>query len=390
MRPGPGARGETPGFHFGLPGAPRRAGWTAAACVAVVACLAAGAALSAQEPAPGADASPIAVETLEIEPTVVKTGDVITQTYRLRFPDLISEGREILILEDRMAPENLPVHPFEAVALEVRKGRVDDEHIWDFVYDLRLIAPEKAVYIVPSFSFYYLLRDLGEDIEDAEIQQVDGGQSLVRYVSTMTDVPVLDIRDSIELGEFASRATLFRTAAWVIAPLPLLVWALLLIRQARKPEEISTEVAKELEELERLEAMIPAPPSIWEARRTLRRHVRALQDAAVSDNGALRDLTRDLVISTREYLRAELPELRSGDTPKDIQRHVGGLKDGGRKEALAALSSRLVAYHGGLERGDDAAIANPFEEAELLDASLSALRPHVRLWRTVTGVFGRG
>ena len=110
-------------------------------------------------------------------------------------------------------------------------------------------------------------------------------------------------------------------------------------------------MAKELEEIERLEALIPAPPSIWEARRTLRRQVRALQYAPVSDNGSLRDLTRDLVISTREYLRAELPEIRSGDTPRDIQRHVGGLQDGGRKEALAALSSRLVAYHGGLEAG---------------------------------------
>jgi len=147
--------------------------------------------------------SPIAVETLELEPTVVKTGDVILQTYRLRFPDLISEGREILILEDRMVPENLPVHPFEAVSLDVVKRQIEDEHIWDFEYGLRIIAPEKAVYLVPSFAFYYLIRDLGEDIEDAEIQQVDGGQGLVRYVSTMTDVPVLDIRDTIELGGMA-------------------------------------------------------------------------------------------------------------------------------------------------------------------------------------------
>ena len=131
-----------------------------------------------QEPVPAAGASPIQVETLELEPTVVKTGDVITQTYRLRFPDLISEGREILVLEDRMVPENLPVHPFEAVTLDVYKSQVEDEHIWDFEYGLRLIAPEKAVYVVPSFSFYYLMRDLGEDIEDAEIQQVDGGQGL--------------------------------------------------------------------------------------------------------------------------------------------------------------------------------------------------------------------
>ena len=329
--------------------------------------------------------SPITVETLELEPTVVKTGDVILQTYRLRFPDLISEGREIIVLEDRMVPENLPVHPFEAVSLEVVKRRIEDEHIWDFEYGLRIIAPEKAVYLIPSFAFYYLIRDLGEDIEDAEIQQVDGGQGLVRYVSSMTDVPVLDIRDTIELGEFGGRATLFSTMVWTVAPLPLVLWLGFLVRQWRKREVVPTEVARELEEIERLEAQVPAPPSIWEARRTLQGHVRTLQ--AADANGALGALKQDLVISTREYLQAEMPELRSGDTPRDILRHVEGLDDGGRKTALATLAGRLAEHHAGLERGDAATIANPKEEARMLDGALAALRPHIRLWRTFTGMF---
>ena len=331
---------------------------------------------------------PITIETLEIEPTVVKTGDLITQTYRVRYPDLIDEGRELLILEERMAPENLPVHPFEAVSLEVEKRQVEDEYIWDFVYGLRLIAPEKAVYVIPSFGFYYLIRDLGEEIEDAEIQQVDGGERLLRYVTTMNDLPVLDIRDTIELGEFGGRAALFRTIAWTVAPLPLVIWLFLLFRQARRSDTVPTEVARELEEIERLEGLIPALPSIWEARRALRKQVQALQEAPMSDNGSLQALTRDLVIATREYLQAELPDLRSGDTPKDIQRYVGDLKADGRKEALASLSSRLVVYQAGLERGDGAPITDPMEEAEAIDASLTELRPHMQLWRSVTGLFG--
>lgn len=333
----------------------------------------------------GAAQAPVDVETLELEPTVVKTGDVIAQTYRLRFPDLVPEGREIIVLEDRMVPENLPVHPFEAVSLDVVKRRIEDEHVWDFEYGLRLIAPEKAVYVVPSFSFYYLIRDLGEDLEEAEIQQVDGGQGLVRYVSTMTDVPVLDIRDTIELGEFGGRAALFSTLAWTVAPLPLLVWLVFLVRQWRRREVVPTEVARELEEIERLEAQVPAPPSIWEARRTLQARVRAL--AAAEGGAPLGGLAQDLVISAREYLRAELPDLRSGDTPKDIMRHVEGLDDGGRKTALATLAARLAEHHAGLERGEAAAIANPGEEARRLEDALAALRPHVRLWRAFTGLF---
>ena len=332
-----------------------------------------------------AGASPVRVETLEIEPTVVKTGDVITQVYRLRFPDLITQGREIIILEDRMVPENLPIHPFEAVSLEIRKRQLDDEHIWDFAYGMRLIAPEKAVYVVPSFGFYYLVRDLGEDIEDAEIQQIDGGQGLVRYVTTMNDLPILDIRDTIELGEFGGQAVFFRALAWAVAPLPLLLWLVFLVRLARKPKVVSLEAAREAEELDRIESQIPVPPSIWEARRTLRGQLRSLAGAA---NGGGAAAVSELVISARDYLRAELPDINSGDTARDIKAHVDGLKDGARKEALSTLASRLVIYQDGLERGD-VAIENPSREVAALDASLTALRPHIRLWRGMLAFVGR-
>ncbi|MCY4028628.1 MAG: hypothetical protein OXH75_20200 [Acidobacteria bacterium] len=332
-----------------------------------------------------AGASPVQVETLEIEPTVVKTGDVITQVYRVRFPDLIAQGREIIILEDRMVPENLPIHPFEAVSLEIRKRQVESEHIWDFAYGMRLIAPEKAVYVVPSFGFYYLVRDLGEDIEDAEIQQIDGGQGLVRYVTTMNDLPVLDIRDTIELGEFGGQAVFFRAMAWAVAPLPLLLWLAFLVRLARKPKTVSLEAAREAEELDRIEAQIPVPPSIWEARRTLRAQLRALAGAAQGGGAAV---ISGLVISARDYLRAELPDVNSGDTPRDIRAHVDGLKDGARKEALSTLASRLVVYQDGLERGE-VTIENPAGEVAALDASLTALRPHIRLWRGMLAFVGR-
>ena len=174
---------------------------TAAGVLAVVGAVLLSAGLAAAQPqpaaqAPAAEDSPVQVETLELEPTVVKTGDPITQTYRVRFPDLINQGREIIILEDRMVPETLPVHPFEGIALDVRKRQVDDEHVWDFTYVFRLIAPEKSTYVLPGFSFYYLVRDLGEDVEDAEVRQIDSAGNLVRYVTTLTDTRGMDARPS--------------------------------------------------------------------------------------------------------------------------------------------------------------------------------------------------
>ena len=337
------------------------------------------------------DMSSVWVETLELEPTVVKTGDVISQTYRVHFPDLISEGREIIILEDRMAPENLPVHPFEGISLDVQKRQVGDEHIWDFEYGLRLIAPDKAFYVLPGFSFYYLTRDIGEDVENVEVEQVDADGGFVRYVTTINDVPVLDIRDTIELGEFQTRATVFRSLAWGLAPLPLVVWLVMLVRHARRPKTVSEDQQREADELELLEAEIPLPPSIWQARRTLMSGISALDDLPPSANGgALSDVQRNLVISGREYLQAEIPELHSGDTPKDIRSHIEGLADGARKDALLVLSSRLVTYQRALETGVTEPIDDPAGEAEELAESVSQLRPHIRLWMRVKGLVGAG
>lgn len=335
------------------------------------------------------EVSPVRIETLELQPTVVKTGDVIEQTYRVRFPDLLNQGREIILLEDRMVPETLPVHPFEGIGLDVVKRQVEDEHIWDFNYRFRLIAPEKSTYVLPGFSFYYLVRDLGEDVEDAEVRQVDGGGNLVRYVTTLTETPLLDIRDTIELGNFSARATLFRTISWTVAPLPLLIWFVMLVRQARRPKAVSEEKLRETEELDRLEAAIPVAPSIWQARRNLLQHVKALEHLAPSDNGtALRDVKRNLVICGREYLQAELPDLHVGDTPKDISLHVAGLKDGSRKEALGNLVSKLIAYQSSLEYDVATPIDNPKREARSFEESLTMLRPHVRLWSQIKGIFG--
>ncbi len=332
----------------------------------------------------------VEIETLELEPTVIKTGDLFRQTYRVRFPDLVAKGKELIILEDRMVPENLPVHPFEGVSLEIEKRLIEGEHIWDFEYGFRLISPDKKIHILPRFSFFYLVRDLGEDVEDAEVQQIDTGESLVRYVTTIIDVPVLDIRDTIELGSFSTRARVFRVIAWAVAPIPLLVWFLLLVRLARSPKTVSLEQQQEADELQRIESMIPVPPSIWEARRNLRRQVRALEEMPVSNNGIeLRDIERSLVISGREYLQAELPELNTGDTPKDIQRHVESLKEGSRKEALQALASRLVIYQRDLERAVAVTIKDPIAEAQALEESLALLRPHIRLWLSLKGFVGR-
>jgi len=334
---------------------------------------------------------PLAIASLPPEPTVAKTGDLITEVYRVRFRDLIDQGKEIIVLEDRVAPENLPVAPFEGVALEVQKRQVGDEHIWDFVYKFRIINPVKASYILPTFSFYWLIRDVGQDIEESEVLQYETDPQLVRYVSTITEQAFLDVRDTIQLGDFTAQATFFRTIAWVVAPLPLLLWGIMLVRVARRPRPAPTVKQKLADELDQLDAQMPDEPRRSRARRHLRRQLRALGAMAPGENGrVLLDVERDLVISFREYLRAELPEVNPGDTPKDIKRYVETrLGDSGRRDALLDLASRLVTYQSGLERGVPTSGADPAEEVRAIETSLARLQPHVRAFERVKGLLGQ-
>ena len=340
----------------------------------------------------GQEPLPLVVETLKPVPTVVKTGEPFVQVYRVRFPDLIGEGKEVIVLEDRMAPESVAVRPFEVTVLDVAKRRDGDEHIWDFAYTFRIVNPTKGIYLLPSVSFYWLLRDLGEAIEEAEVQLVTTDEVFVSYVTTVTTDPVLDIRDAIELGSFSTEATLLRAMAWTIAPLPLVVWLVMFIRLIRRPKVAGQVSAKPEEELESLQAAYLQLP-VGLARRQLRQHLKvlgALDHGHEQDGQALLGLERSLVVSFKDLLRAELPELNPGDTPRDMKAYIERrVNEGSRKDALMTLASRMVFYQGGLEKGTPSPVEDAGLEARRLEQAVTQLRPHRRVWARLKDLAGR-
>ena len=340
----------------------------------------------------GQELPPLVVETLKPVPTVVKTGEPFVQVYRVRFPDLIDEGKEVIVLEDRITPESVAVQPFEATVLEIVKRRVSDEHIWDFAYTLRIVNPTKRTYLLPSFSFYWLLRDLGEAIEEAEVQLVNTDEVFVSYVTTVTTDPVLDVRDAIELGSFRTRATLLKAIAWTIAPLPLVVWLVMFIRLVRRQKVAGQVPIKPEEELESLAAAY-LQLSVGQARRQLREHLKvlgALDHGHEQDGQALLGLERSLVISFKDLLRAELPNLNPGDTPRDIKVYIERrVKEGSRRDALMTLASRMVWYQSGLEKGAPSPVEDAGLEARRLQQAVMQLRPHGRAWARLKDLVGR-
>jgi hypothetical protein len=333
----------------------------------------------------------VTVETLPPEPTVLMSGDLVKITYRLRFPELVDAGQEIIILEDRATPENLAVLPFEGVGLQIEKRALRGGHVWDFGYSLRLIHRDKSTYTIPPISFYWLVRDLGEAVEKAEVRQVETSPALVRYVTTITEAGPLDIRDTIDLGGYATLAAAWTTVAWIASLAPLLVFIVYVAKLSRRPRPVTVK-DRSVEELEQITSRLPVPPSVGAARRQLRRTIRRLRDAAPAEDGQdFRALERDLVITTRDYLHAELPALNPGDTAREIKHHVETrLPPGRRQTALLALASQLVVYQRRLEQGPPEPISDPSEEARALDASLNQLLPHIRMWRQVRDGLKRG
>ena len=342
-------------------------------CIVLALALSAARGVAQEDSAARAEDLPLSVETIGIEPTVAMTGDVLTVTYRVRFKDLTAQGKEIIVLEDRMAPDKLPFAPFDSVGLDVDKRQVGDEHVWDFVYRLRIVSPTKEVQVLRSVTFYWLIQDLGQKIEDVRVLQTETTPLQVRYVSTITDDPVLDIRDEIDLGSFRRRALLFRGIAWIVAPLPLVLWVLAVVRSARRPREASG--ARPLDEKDESDPPLPAPLSTRDTRYRLLRRLRELAALAGPTGGPTSlDLERGLIVSLREYLLAHIPDSNPGDTAKDIRRHVETrLDDGKRAELLRALSVRLVAYQNALEHGEPAPIGDPAAEAREIQALVNAL-----------------
>jgi hypothetical protein len=356
---------------------------------AALVALAATAAPAQGQPQPIEEAPLLSVETVGLEPTVGKTGDVIAATFRVTFRDLVGKGKEVLVLEDRMAPDKLPLAPFEAVGLDVDKREVGGLQIWDFVYRLRIVNPKKELVELRSVTFYWLIRDLGQNIEDAQVLQSTTDPLQFRYVTTITGDPTLAIRDAIELGRFARRAALFRIVEWAVAPLPLAIWSIAAVVALRRPR--ITAMKRTALKANEPEPIIPEPPTLRQARRRLRHWLRTLEDTPPSRDGSGRpDLEAGLVTSLRDYLAAELPDLNPGDTARDIRRHIETkVPEGARKEALEALAARMVAYQDGLEHGTPAAALDPAGEVRAIESLLARLDFHVRLVNRLKRTFSR-
>ncbi|MEK9180452.1 MAG: hypothetical protein AAB897_03510 [Patescibacteria group bacterium] len=272
--------------------------------------------------------SPLIVETQKPSTTVVKTGDQFQQTYRVRFLDLSHRGKEIEILADEMQPDKLNFAPFEATRLEITKNKNGKEYDWDFTYTLRVINKEKGEYAIPKIKFLWVVKTLGGNEKETKVREFETEGVRIKYVSTITKEPHLDIRDETDLGTFWPYAYAF----WALSVLVALLFLGYLWRELRKSSAEKT------------------PAEQAQTRRQAYRKIERLiaEIETLGKNEPTEDSMALCVLKfmelERKLLMLELPEECNAWTAQEILGHVDKLKSGRRKATLAQLAERYAFY----------------------------------------------
>lgn len=301
----------------------------------------------------------IVVETPNTtEPTVVKTGEVFTQEYIVRFIDLTELGEEVVIQEDGLNSGVLG--SFDVLGFHINKGTDNTkeylEHIWHLTYTLRLVSSKKGTYKIPAITIPWVLKQIGQDVADPSLKvntDFKTQEVFVSYVTTITADPYLDIRDGFNFGSFNRTAWIYRGASWLFVLIPFMWLAVLARRQYASDPAQQHEMVKIDTNADTAIEPVNAT-SGKKALRNLRRSVKKLENFGESRNGndVLREV-REVTSSAMIFLRAEVPESNPGTTPSDmvILLSADSYKKSYRSRVLLKLALDIKIYQSMLERG---------------------------------------
>ena len=344
------------------------------------------------------EVTPFLVETLKsTSPTTIITGEPFKQTYRVRYLNLEESGKEVIFWGEEAEPKSLPVAPFEVLKLEkkpdpkkpkpIYRYKTDGEryvveYVWDLEYTLRIINPKKGPYKIPSFNFYWSLKEGGIDIQQVKKNPFPTEEVYINYITTITQDPYLDIRDNIDFGTYSRRATVLWYISRVLTPIVFLapfIWFIFSAKIKVGKAVVSPSRSDEQDYIAKTDNI-----SFGKAYRDFFFDIERLAsnfDASIStrnDPSILLVQEKKIATLIRDVLRAKLEKVNPGDTPADIKAYIeGNIKDGIYKSSLMALAERLVDYDRDVQSGGQGVIASNgsslFSDLEILKRSVRLL-----------------
>lgn len=325
--------------------------------------------------------TPFMVETVvkSTVPTMVRTGEPIKQTYRVRYVNLESSGQEVIFWKEDMEAKLIQVSPFEAISLE-RKPKQNEptpvysidkngkaravEYFWDFEYTLRIIDPEKKIYKIPSFNFWWSLKDAGTDLKQVAKNPFPTDEVFINYVSLpVPGDPYLDVRDNIYFGSYYGKATFLWYVSRVVGPVVFLISFAALAMSFRNSKKLHKKISSSKKSAEDREqkgylavgkdiSFSKSYRKFFFWRKKVSNYFRR-SDFARNNDIALLDLQKNFVILTADILRAKFSAINPGDTPADMKLYMEkNISQGVLKQNLIFLTSEMIECYRAVESGD--------------------------------------
>ncbi len=338
--------------------------------------------------------SPLVVETVShsVVPTTVRTGEPIVQLYKIAYINSKRWDKEIIVREDDMRPKSLPIpaDDFEIIGWSmgepvINQGEETNEVDRYMRVVLRLVNKKKGAYKIPKFQVLWAIK-IGDKVEDQEPMETE--EVVVNYVTTYASDEFIDVRDSLNLGDYSGEANFFWWLSRVGAPSIILIPLLALVnylRLFRRPKSEQS-VGKNIVE-GGPEYVLSKSISFDRAYADLMRDIK-YEDKAYSvldglSLSAILKIEEKLANGISAVLRARLEKLNPGDTPREIASYIDkNLKAGVYKNSLMLLQQKLAAYHSDLESGDATAFRGDSFLAETKTLK-DALRLLKKRWRIV-------
>lgn len=273
----------------------------------------------------GQSVVPLRVSVLPPTPTVVKSGEEFSITYHLEFLDLSYKNEEIIIETDKLQPVNVVIFPFEAVGLDLNKRKEGNVFIWDFRYRMRIVDKEKGDKKIPAITFRYIRKLVNDPIEKGRQKEFKAPEVNIniKYVSTITKEPALDIRDSFAVSRHDWLQKISLAVVWIsLASFGALIFGLVYFAKIRRKAKIvSLKKAGNGSPIKLVIAPGWSFCSPRKARKNLGKIIRLAQKTIGKDSplnqAQLLSLENELFVGLRELMFANFPALSIGYTPTE-------------------------------------------------------------------------
>ena len=281
-----------------------------------------------------AQSVPITVDTFPPMPTLVKTGELFTVSYRVRYLDLTRWNKEIVLFSEEIDVQRLQgqVDSFKVMSVDRREPIYKNGEYWqDFLVVFRIIDKEKGPKKLPKIQFNWAIKEAGKSGDLQTEKPVESREVYVNYFSTIAPDPYLDIRDGLKLGDYSGQAWLFRFVVPGIFLTFSFVWLFLLVRMLRKSSQAKT-IARPLDLSSENEDFGPylidrETLSLRQARKNLVKTIRKAKDGLSGfEPQELLAIEGEIYNSILNLLMAAVPELNPGDTPKEIKACLSNVK----------------------------------------------------------------